>query len=53
MERVVGYIAFLIGVAVAEREAVFYTWVIPFVMAVVVVHDFKRMILDPVPEGSS
>jgi hypothetical protein len=49
MERVVAYTAYLAGIAVVQFETAYFAWAIPFLMAVVVIHDFKRMVLDPVP----
>lgn len=49
MERLVAYIAYLVGFAVAGYEVPYYYWTFVPLMAVVVVHDFKRMVLDPVP----
>lgn len=49
MERLVAYIAYLVGFAVAGYEVPYYYWTFVPLMAVVVVHDFKRMVMDPVP----
>ena len=49
MERVVAYTVYLTGIAVANFEVVFYSWGLVGFMVIVVIHDFKRMILDPVP----
>lgn len=49
MEHVVGYTVYLSGIAVADFETAFYTWLLPVVMLIVVVHDTKRMLIDPVP----
>lgn len=49
MERVVAYTGALIGFATAKMEVgFFYWWFIP-TMAVIVLHDAKRMLIDPVP----
>lgn len=50
MERVVAYTVYVAGLAVADFETAYYTWTLPFIMLVVVVHDAKRMLIDPVPE---
>jgi hypothetical protein len=49
MERVVGYTAFLIGFATGQFEAYFFFWAFVPVMSVVLLHDAKRMLIDPVP----
>ncbi len=49
MERVVAYTAFLIGFAVAGYEREYFYWVFVGIMAVVVLHDAKRMVVDPAP----
>ena len=49
MERVVAYTAFLIGFAVAGYEREYFYWVFVGIMAVVVLHDAKRMVLDAAP----
>ena len=50
MEHVVGYIAYLIGFATAGMEVRFFYWIFMLVMAIVVAHDAKRMLVDPIPE---
>jgi phosphatidylglycerophosphate synthase len=52
MERVVGYIAYMIGFATAGMEVQFFYWVFVPVMVVVCAHDAKRMLLDPIPEDA-
>ncbi|MBK7538424.1 MAG: CDP-alcohol phosphatidyltransferase family protein [Myxococcales bacterium] len=49
MERLVGFIAYLVGFAVARYEVTYYYWTFLPLMVVVVAHDAKRMLLDPVP----
>lgn len=49
MERFTGNLAFLIGFAVTGFEPDFYYPVCGCVMILIVVHDAKRMLLDPVP----
>ncbi len=49
MERLVAFIAYLVGFAVARYEVAYYYWTFLPLMAVVVLHDAKRMLLDPVP----
>jgi phosphatidylglycerophosphate synthase len=48
MERLVGYAAYLAGFGSAQMEVEFYYWVFTALMAVVLVRDAKRMLLDPV-----
>ena len=49
MERVVAYTAFLIGFAVGGYEVVYFYWIFVAIMALVVLHDAKRMVVDPPP----
>ena len=49
MERVVGYACFLIGAGLTHYEVVYYSWALTGVAVVVVLHDGKRMLIDPVP----
>jgi phosphatidylglycerophosphate synthase len=49
MERLVAYIAYVVGFGVAGFEQVYFSWVTFVVMAIVVARDTKRMLLDPVP----
>ncbi len=49
MERFVAYTAFLIGFGVAQYEVDFYFTLAAATMGVIVLHDVKRMLLDPVP----
>jgi len=49
MERVVAYAGYLIGFATAGMEVEFFYWALVPVMLVIVVHDGKRMLVDPVP----
>lgn len=51
MERVVGFVAFLIGFATGRMEADYYYWGFLPVFAIVVLHDARRMLLDTVPES--
>jgi phosphatidylglycerophosphate synthase len=48
MERVVAYTAYLIGFATGAMEVSFYYWLFVPVMAIVLLHDAKRMLVDPV-----
>ncbi len=49
MERIVAYTGYLIGFATAEMEVGFYYWLFVPLMAVVVLHDSKRMLVDAIP----
>jgi phosphatidylglycerophosphate synthase len=49
MERLVAYTVYLVGFGVADFEADYFAWVTFTCMAIVVVHDSKRMLVDPVP----
>lgn len=49
MERLVTMAAFLIGYGLAGTEVTYYYYACAALMLVVLAHDFKRMILDPVP----
>lgn len=51
MERLVAYTVYLIGFGVADFEASYFSWVTFIMMAIVVVHDTKRMLVDPVPQA--
>jgi phosphatidylglycerophosphate synthase len=49
MERFVGYTAFLIAFALIGYETEYYFTLAAALMVVILVHDAKRMLLDPVP----
>lgn len=49
MEKMTAYIAYLIGAGVADYQINLYYWPYPILMAIVLVRDTKRMLLDPVP----
>ena len=48
MERIVAYTGYLIGFATAAFEVRFFYWAFVPVMVVVLAHDAKRMLVDPV-----
>lgn len=48
MERVVAYTGYLIGFATAGFEVAFFYWLFVPVMLVILAHDAKRMLVDPV-----
>ena len=53
MERVVAYTAYLVGFGTAGYEVKFYFWLFVPVMLIVLVHDTKRMLIDPVPRDGA
>lgn len=53
MERIVAYTGYLIGFATGGMEVTFYFWLFPPLMLVIVIHDAKRMLVDPIPEAKS
>jgi len=53
MERVVGFIAFMIGFATGRMAVDYYYWGFVPIFAVVVLHDARRMLRDAVPAGGA
>lgn len=49
MERLVAYTAYLIGSATGRMETEYFFWLFLPIMAVTLIHDGKRLLLDPVP----
>jgi phosphatidylglycerophosphate synthase len=49
MERIVAYTGYLIGFATSGMEVEFFYWAFVPLMLIIVVHDAKRMLIDPVP----
>lgn len=49
MERLVAYAAFLVGFAVADFMVAYFYWLFLGLMTVTMIHDTKRMLLDPIP----
>jgi phosphatidylglycerophosphate synthase len=49
MERVVGFVGFLIGFATGRIEVDYYYWGFLPIFALVVLHDARRMLLSAVP----
>jgi len=49
MERIVAYTGYLIGFATAGMQVAYFYWAFVPTMLVVVLHDAKRMLIDPVP----
>ena len=52
MERLVGYTGYLIGFATAGMEVTFFFWLYVPLMAITLLHDAKRMLIDAVPGGA-
>jgi phosphatidylglycerophosphate synthase len=53
MERVVALAAYLSGFGASGFEPVYFAWVFLSLMAVVLAHDTKRMLIDPVPQADA
>lgn len=51
MERIVAYTGYLIGFATGGMEVTFFFWMFVPLMFVIVLHDSKRMLIDPIPEA--
>jgi phosphatidylglycerophosphate synthase len=49
MERLVAYTGYLIGFATGQFEVTYFYWVFVPLMLIIVLHDAKRMLLDPTP----
>lgn len=49
MERIVGYTGYLVGFATAQFEVTFFYWLFVPLMTIIVAHDAKRMLVDPIP----
>lgn len=49
MERLVAYTAYLIGAATGRMEVSYFYWLFVPVMAVILIHDGKRLLVDPPP----
>ncbi len=49
MERIVAYTGYLIGFATSGMEVTYFFWGIVAPFAIIVAHDAKRMLVDPVP----
>jgi phosphatidylglycerophosphate synthase len=49
MERIVAYTGYLIGFATSGYQVTFFYWAFVPLMVAIVVHDAKRMLVDPVP----
>ncbi len=49
MERLVAYTGFLVGFATGGMEVAYFYWLFVPVMALIIAHDTKRMLVDPIP----
>ncbi len=49
MERIVAYTGYLIGFATAQFEVDFFYWAFVPLLAISILHDTKRMLVDAVP----
>ncbi len=49
MERIVAYTGYLIGFATGGMEVTLYYWAFVPLMAITILHDAKRMLVDPIP----
>ncbi len=49
MERLVGYTGYLIGFATGGFEVTYFYWAFVPLMAVTILYDTKRMVVDPIP----
>lgn len=49
MERIVAYSGYLIGFATSGMEVAYFYWAFVPTMVVIVLHDAKRMLFDPIP----
>lgn len=52
MERIVGFVAFMLGFATGRMEVEFYYWAFVPLFALVVLHDAKRMLIDDLDRAS-
>lgn len=54
MERLVAFVAYLVGFAVSQFEVTYFYWTFMPLMVVVVAYDAKRMLIDPIdPVGGA
>ena len=53
MERLVAYTGYLIGFATGGMEVKFFYWFFVPLMAVIVLYDTKRMLIDPIPGATA
>lgn len=50
MEKIVAFVGYLCGFGVAQMEVNFYYWSCTILMAIVMLHDTKRMLVDPIDD---
>jgi cardiolipin synthase len=48
MERLVAFVAYLVGFTVSQFQVSYFYWTFVPLMVVVVAHDAKRMLVDPI-----
>lgn len=53
MERIVAFTAYTIGFATGNMEVLFFFWAFVPLMLFVVLHDAKRMLIDPIPPAEA
>jgi phosphatidylglycerophosphate synthase len=49
MERIVAYTGYLVGFATAGYAVAYFYWLFVPLMAIIIAHDAKRMLVDPIP----
>jgi phosphatidylglycerophosphate synthase len=49
MERMTAYVCYLVGTGAASYEVALTYWAFPVLMVIVMIHDTKRMLIDPIP----
>lgn len=52
MERLVAFVAYLVGFAVSQYQVPYFYWTFVPLMLVVVAYDAKRMLVDPIADPS-
>ena len=50
MEKIVAFVGYLCGFGVAHMEVEFYYWSCAILMGLVMLHDTKRMLVDPIED---
>ena len=53
MERMVAFTVYLVGFCVMGYEQVYFAWVTFVVTGIILLHDTKRMLIDPVPPAAA
>jgi len=53
MERLAAYAAYLGGFGTGRYETTYFYWIFTAMMAVVMVYDSKRMLIDPIPPATA